>query len=51
MSSHEKVLGIFWATLQVMQDGEIVQVGRNEDISDGADFKSSWCTPTDFECN
>ena len=36
MSSHEKVLGIFWATLQVMQDGDIVQVGRNEDILGGA---------------
>ena len=36
VSSHEKVLGIFWATLQVMQDGDIVQVGRNEDILGGA---------------
>ena len=32
VSSHEKVLGIFWENLQVMQDGDIVQVGRSEDI-------------------
>ena len=38
MSSHEKVLGIFWETLQVMQDGDIVQVGRSEDILGGADL-------------
>ena len=38
VSSHEKVLGIFWATLQVMQDGDTVQVGRNEDILGGAYF-------------
>ena len=38
VSSHEKVLGIFWENLQVMQDGDIVQVGRSEDILGGADL-------------
>ena len=38
VSSHEKVSGIFWATLQVMKDGDIVQVGRNEYISGGVDL-------------
>ena len=38
VSSHEKVLGIFWENLQVMQDGDIVQFGRSEDILGGADL-------------
>ena len=38
MSSHENVLGIFWQNLQVMQDGDIVQVGRSEDILGGTDL-------------
>ena len=38
VSSHEKFLGIFWDNLQVMQDGDIVQVGRSEDILGGADL-------------
>ena len=38
VSSQEKVLGIFWENLQVMQDGDIVQVGRKEDILGGVDL-------------
>ena len=38
VSSHEKILGIFWENSQVMQDGDIVQVGRSQDILGGVDL-------------